>query len=347
MGYDDLGRHYHEIGHLTEASKAYAKEREFCLQPSHVSVLTLKFINVHIDQKNWLNVETNVHKLRNLYQKDDDRAKIEPKLHAAMGLALMSTGKYGDAARSFIDTDPRMLQAKLDDPGDGEAYNEVMTPNDVAVYGGLCALATMDRTTLQRLVLDNSNFRSFLELEPHVRRAISFFISGKYSACLSILEAYKTDYLLDVHLSRHVTELYARIHSKAIVQYFVPFSRVTLNALAGAFNTDEQSIESTLADMIGNGTLDARLDLETKTLVATRIDERSKVHDDALVMAKSYERTAQLRILRMEIINAGLEVKSPKAQAPMGTFGPTLTGNYSPEVMAGADGRSKGFNAKF
>src|SRR5271170_1912722 len=104
MGYDDLGRHYHEIGQLAEASKAYAKEREFCLLPSHVAMMTLKFINVHIDQKSWLSVETNVQKLRNIHQKDNDKAKLEPKLHAAMGLALMATGKYEEAALSFIDT---------------------------------------------------------------------------------------------------------------------------------------------------------------------------------------------------------------------------------------------------
>lgn len=33
--------------------------------------------------------------------------------------------------------------------------NDVMTPNDVAIYGGLCALATFSRTELQKSIISN------------------------------------------------------------------------------------------------------------------------------------------------------------------------------------------------
>jgi len=351
MGCEDLGRHYHLIGDLSNAIKAYSKERE-CVQTSaHVAIMNMHLMHVSIDQGNWLSVQSSVQKLRGLTSSSSggEIDSAQPKLAAALGLAQMATGSYKDAALSFLGTDPRMLQAKLDDPNDPDAYNEIITPNDIAVYGGLCALASMDRHELQTRVLDNSSFRNYLELEPHIRRAISFFVASKYSSCLQILESYKADYLLDLYLYRHVNEIYFRVRSKAIVQYFIPFSCVTLAALATAFNADEPTIERTLVDMIGNGSLDARIDLEKRVLLAKQIDARREVHEEALAMAKDYERTLQLRLLRMEVINAGLEVKSPAGNDAMSMSsltsqrgGPSMAG----DVFMGLDAKGKGKNMR-
>ena len=84
--------------------------------------------------------------------------------------------------------------------------------------------------------------------------------------------------------------------------------------MASAFATSEESIEEELVDMIRRGTLDARIDLQERVLLAKRTDARGKVLEEALETAKDYERTAHLRIMRMEILNAGLDVKAPKGQ---------------------------------
>ncbi|KAL9043169.1 MAG: hypothetical protein Q9180_000049 [Flavoplaca navasiana] len=308
MGYDDLGQHFHRTGDLVNSVKAYGRMRDFCTTASHVVIMSLRLINVSIDQGNWLAVQTNVQKLRSPGQLSTEAQQMTAKLSAAMGLALLASGNFREAAQEFVEADPRMTQARLDDPSDAEAFNEVMTPNDIAVYGGLCALASMDRNELQKQVLENGKFRTYLELEPHIRRAITFFVSSKYSACLNILESYRSDYLLDIHLQRHLGELYFRIRSKAIQQYFIPFSRVSFDALASAFDTDEHTIEQELTSMIKRKHLDARIDLVDRVLLSRTANVRSDLHENALRTAKEYERTAHLRILRMEMLNAGLEV---------------------------------------
>ncbi|WJX71899.1 hypothetical protein P8452_55839 [Trifolium repens] len=58
--------------------------------------------------------------------------------------------------KQFIETSPEL----------GSHYNEVVSPQDVAMYGGLCALATFDRAELKNKVIDNIVFRNFLELVP-------------------------------------------------------------------------------------------------------------------------------------------------------------------------------------
>jgi len=264
----------------------------------------MRLVVLSIEQANWMSVQTSILKIRNLQQKPEDEAKVQPFLCASMGLAQMASGNYREAASSFLQTDPSL----------GSQFKTVLTSNDVAVYGGLCALASMDRNELQTKVLESSSFRNFLELEPHIRRAISFFCSSKYSQCLAILEAYKPDYLLDLHLHRHVPELYYAVRSKSIVQYFIPFSSVSLGSMAQAFATNERSIEDELIDMIQRGTLEARIDTQNKLLTAKATNPRSAVHRDALALVKNYERTAYLRLTRMNMVNAGLDIKTPKGQ---------------------------------
>ncbi|KAL9020994.1 MAG: hypothetical protein Q9185_001821 [Variospora sp. 1 TL-2023] len=318
MGYDDLGQHHHRTGNLIESVKAYGRMRDCCTTPSHVVIMNLRLISVSIDQGNWLAVQTNVQKLRSPGQQFAEAQRLTAKLSAAAGLALLASGNYKEAAQEFVETNPRMVQARLDDPADEEAFNEVMTPNDIAVYGGLCALASMDRTDLQEKVLGNSRFRAYLELEPHIRRAITFFVSSKYSACLFILDSYQSDYLLDIYLQPHLGELYFQIRSKAIQQYFIPFSCATFAALATAFDSNEQTIEKELTGMIKRGNLEARINLVDRVLVAKTINARRKVHEHALQTAREYERTSHLRILRMEMINAGLEVAEKGKAAGIG-----------------------------
>lgn len=91
----------------------------------------------------------------------------------------------------------------------GNNYTEVIAPQDVATYGGLCALASFDRAELKAIiqfsfcslvilllklhdiitmqladsddfvwqskVIDNINFRNFLELVPEIRELIHDF----------------------------------------------------------------------------------------------------------------------------------------------------------------------------
>ena len=321
MGYDDMGRHYHEIGELVEAAKAYAKERDFCQTSVQVAIMYHRLLNVYVEQQSWLSVETTVQKLLS-YNQEGSIAKAV----AAMGLAHLETGMYGSAAKSFIACDASILQGKTNGKSKDESFTEILNPNDVAIYGALCALASMERNELQTRVLDNPDFRAYLELEPHLRSAISSFIGGKYSACLGIIESYRADYLLDLHLARHYPELLARIRSKAIVQYFEPFSCVTFAALAAAFNTDLDTVMQSLVELIRTGAMNARLDFERDLLVACGTDARATVHERGLETTRGYERTLMQRVQRIEGLGANLEIKLAKSQSA-----------YMPDTLMGMD----------
>jgi len=255
MGNEDLGKHLHAMGDLPKAFEAFSRMRQDSSSTKQIIDVSKHLIEVASEQRNWIAVASNASKIRNLMsQLDGGDPSLQPFVMAADAVASMDGGNFYEAAQLFMKVEPGM----------GTNCNKIVAPNDIAIYGGLCALATMERNELQSKVLENSNFRTYLELEPHIRRAIGFFVNSRYSACLGILESYRTDYFLDLHLQKHIDELYYLIRSKSIVQYFIPFSCVTLDSLNEQFAVAGRTIDKELATMIQRNELNARIDTQNR-----------------------------------------------------------------------------------
>jgi COP9 signalosome complex subunit 1 len=315
MGTDDLASHYHAVGDLVSAAKTYTRLKDNCTTPSHTAAMHLKIISVAVERGDWFGVQQAAAKYNTGPKPDDEKAKNQPKIFAAVGLSYLEQGNYLEAANQFLAAEPTL----------GDSYNDILTANDVAVYGGLCALASMGRNELQRNVLENSQFRNYLELEPHIRRAVSSFCNSKFRSCLDILEEYRADYLLDIHLQRHIPALYTAIRTKSIEQYTIPFSRITLDAMAKVFApefvgglaapTDINSpFVQELITLIENGTLDSRIDLEKGLLVSKQTNLRADVHKGALESVEEYIKEAHLRLIRTNVLGAGLQVMTPATE---------------------------------
>lgn len=250
MGNEDLGRHLEAIGKLNEAAEAYSRMRQDVSTTKHIIDCGMHMANVSLYRRDWNMVLNNISKVNGVQSPDEEKL-LQTFTRVASGIASLNMGDYLEAAKNLLLIDFAVPPSQ---------YSHIASPNDIAIYGGLAALATMDRAELQRRVLDNQSFRTFLEHEPHIRKAVSLFVSGRYSNCLSILESYRPDYLLDIYLHRHVQSIYTRIRTKCIVQYFLPFSRITLESLREAFELPGQSLEKELMEMIRGKHLDARID---------------------------------------------------------------------------------------
>ncbi|KAK4115376.1 PCI-domain-containing protein [Canariomyces notabilis] len=320
MGNEDLGKHYESIGDLNAAAEAYSKMRPDASTVKQFIDVGKHLVRVSVQRREWGMVGAHLSKMGGAQSAEDEKA-LQPYVKIAQGIALIGQEKYLAAAHSFLAAEPTAPSS---------TYSDLASPNDVAIYGGLLALAFMDRTDLQSQVLDNPRFRSFLELEPHIRRAIAQFVSGRYSACIAILESYRADYLLDIYLQKHIPHIYAQIRSKCIVQYLVPFSCVSLETMTKAFGIPDQPIEDELAEMIQSGALQARINTIDKVIpcltprnsrppltflkyVTTKAtNSRVQMQESALQAAENYERQALDRLRRIGLAAADLELKGPK-----------------------------------
>ncbi|KAK3805875.1 MAG: 26S proteasome subunit RPN7-domain-containing protein [Benniella sp.] len=302
MGNIELGNHYYACGDLTSAHRAYSRTRDYCTTSKHVVEMCMNVIKVSIELGNFPHVMTFVVKAESSPEVAQDKDLTKAKLKASSGLAHLDLSKYSAAARDFLSIGEELV---------GHQYGDVLSANDIAVYGGLCALASFSRAELKRLVLDNVGFRQYLELEPHIRDLIQGFYNSNYAQCLDIMEKWRNDYLLDLHLHSHVEALYTNIRKKALIQFTSPFLTVDLTKMAKSFSTTVPDLEKELVSLIIGGQIEARIDSQQKILWAKQTNKRSAIFERSTAMGQDYEREAKGLVLRIQMINHGLIVKGP------------------------------------
>lgn len=249
MGNEDLAKFLESTGEMNQAYEVYAKMRSDVSTTKHITEVGLHLARIAVHRRDWGTVVANMNKISGIQSETIDKS-MQSICNILYGIAQMRLARYAESADHFLQVDPSI---------EPSLYDEYASPNDIATYGGLLALATMSRSELSKF-LETSNFRAFLELEPHIRRAITQFVNGRYSACLAILESYKSDYFLDIYLQPHVKDLYKSIRGKCIYHFLQPFSCVTIDSMNAAFARPGESIEDELAGMIRTGNLLARID---------------------------------------------------------------------------------------
>ncbi|GMP61645.1 hypothetical protein CsSME_00024027 [Camellia sinensis var. sinensis] len=300
MGYNDFGDFYYAHGALGDAFKNYVRTRDYCTTSKHIIHMCLHAILVSIEMGQFTHVSSYVGKAE---QNPDALDPITvAKLRAAAGLALLEAKKYKQAARKFLETGPEL----------GNHYTEVIAPQDIATYGGLCALASFDRTELKNKVIDNINFRNFLELVPEVRELINDFYSSHYASCLDYLGNLKANLLLDIHLHDHVEMLYDDIRHKALIQYTHPFVSVDLGMMANAFKTSVSGLEKELEALITDNQIQARIDSHNKILYARHADQRNATFQRVLQTGSEFDRDVRAMLLRANLLKHDYILKSAR-----------------------------------
>lgn len=305
-GHDDLGDHYLDCGDLVHALKCYSRARDYCTSGKHVVNMCLNVIKVSVYLQNWSHVLSYITRAENtpdfpdVHGKDNNQS-IVTKLKVAAGLAELAMRKYEMAAKHF-------LQASLDHCD----CPELLSPGNVALYGGLCALATFDRHELQKQVIFSSSFKLFLELEPQLRDIIFKFYESKYASCLKLLDEIKDNILLDMYIAPHVNSLYMQIRNRALIQYFSPYLSADMRRMAIAFNRTVSELEDELMQLILDGQIQARIDSHNKILYAKDVDQRTTTFEKSISVGKEYQRRTRMLILRAAMLKHQIHVKSPQ-----------------------------------
>ncbi|KAL0271003.1 UNVERIFIED_CONTAM: hypothetical protein PYX00_008249 [Menopon gallinae] len=305
-GHDDLGDHFLDCGDLPNALKCYSRARDYCTSGKHIVNMCLNVIKVSVYLQNWSHVLSYVNKAEaspNFLEMQSNQA-ILTRLKCAAGLAELATKKYKSAAKHF-------LQANFDHCD----FPELLSPSNVAVYGGLCALATFDRNDLQKNVIVSSSFKLFLELEPQLRDIIFKFYESKYASCLTLLDEMKDNLLLDMYIAPHVSKLYMKIRNRALIQYFSPYMSADMRKMAAAFNTTVPALENELMQLILDGQIQARIDSHNKILYAKDVDQRSTTFEKSLQIGKYYQRRTRMLILRAAMLKNQIQVRSPQRES--------------------------------
>ncbi|KAL9686823.1 hypothetical protein QQ045_031216 [Rhodiola kirilowii] len=142
----------------------------------------------------------------------------------------------------------------------GYNNSELVTPQDVASYARWCALASFDWTEWKNKVINNSNFKKFLEPVFEVRELITNFYSSHYTLCLVYPGDSKSNLLLDINQSDHVKTLYEQVHEEAVIQCVYHFMFVDMRMQANACRTTISELKKETEAFITDNQSQARID---------------------------------------------------------------------------------------
>ncbi|KIK91164.1 hypothetical protein PAXRUDRAFT_150114 [Paxillus rubicundulus Ve08.2h10] len=328
MGHRDLGDYHRATGDYASALKHYTKSREFCSTSQHILDMCLSVLELVIEQRNYAHISSYICKAEGALDaaaanagpagSDNttpvqsapkkpgvEREQIQSKLNLAMALSHLGQGNYERAASSFLRLGPAEQL--------GDWIGKLVGPGDIAIYGTLCALASLSRSAIKAQLLGNSVFSVYIEQEPYIRDLIQAYMSSDFKTTLELLSRYSTRHYVDIHLGVHVNDITQHIRNTAIVLYFQPFETIRLERMAIAFGWTVDEVEKEVVTLIQNGKIQGRVDSQNKILKAKKPDHRAELFAYAMKTASDIQSTNRKLLLRMRLQQADLVVKNPKS----------------------------------
>merc|ERR1719411_57730 len=229
--------------------------------------------------------------------------KFRSKVLCCLALYNLYNGRYEAVVHHLIDCHFSVYNA----------FPEILSGADIALYGGLCALGSFTPMQLKKRVLDNAEFKRFLELQPKVGALIQGFYDSEYGKVMSGLNGLRNDIIIDLYLFGRVDHLLTAIRGKALVQYFSPYSAMDINKMASSFKVPVIEMEQELAVCIGDSHIKAKIDSHNKIVYASKSNKRNELFQNVLNLGEDFERDMKAVLLRTSLIKNGCIVSQSRS----------------------------------
>ncbi|KAF9225056.1 G protein pathway suppressor 1 [Gyrodon lividus] len=315
MGHRDLGDYHRATGDYASALKHYTKSREFCSTSQHILDMCLSVLELVIEQRNYAHITSYIYKAESALEAaanvatagtnttapaqsaprkaSAEREQVQSKLDFAMALSHLGQGNYEKAASAFLRLGPaEQLENWI---------GKLLAPGDIAIYGTLCALASLSRSAIKAQLLSNSVFSVYIEQEPYIRDLIQAYMSSDFKTTIELLSRYSTRHYIDIHLGVHVNDITQYIRNTAVVLYFQPFETIRLERMATAFGWTVEEVEKEVVMLIQSGQIQGRVDSQNKILKAKKPDHRAELFSYAMKTASDIQSTNRKLLLRMRL----------------------------------------------
>jgi len=286
MGHMEVGNLLMERGLVQEALKSYFRSRDFFSTPQHNTDMCMAVAIASVNAGLLRQAVTYANKIETGLEDPVMRSKIR----IIVGLNALLENQFRIAAKNFLEVD---VSAN---------FSSVLAAEEVAIYGCMCALATLPRGDLRRQLLESKSFKPLLDLVPEFKSLASSFCNSEYGACLSQLQQLKPLLLVDIHMNKSAETLCTTISDLILIQYFTPYNSIDLRRMAEAFSTDIATLENSLAQLISKGKLPARIDSQAKTMHRRQEDDRTITLAKVKKLAKMHTAEIQRGVLRLSLL---------------------------------------------
>ena len=281
-----LSDFYLKTGRWKQAMKYLNDARDYCTGNARFISLCLDIATIAICSDDWRTVEIYIKKAENTIttgmaagassstgmisgsgagastgatnSPNPDGSMTLAKIHCIAALGHMKAGQYAQAALKFASISPDLTNQ----------FHSVILPEDIALYGSLLGLASLDRYTLRTMIIESNVFAQRLELLPKMRDSLRFFERADYGQGLRLLHSMEAEMRLDIHLSPHVDTLFTKIKERCMVFYFYPYSKVSLKSMGESFFMTVEDVEEAVEKLILEGRIQgARINAKEGTLL--------------------------------------------------------------------------------
>lgn len=294
---NQLAEFHTRRGNLQEALKGYIRTRDYCTTARHNVDMCMNVIAVSIQLGNFRHITSYISKAEGI---NETSTLTKSKIKIASGLVALHDSQYKVAARKFLEID-------IDT---SDQFGDIISAEDIAIYGTILGLATLDRKELRTCLLESSNFKRFTELVPVMRQLTQDFFAGNYSSLFAKLSDFRPSLYLDIYLAAHADELLNQISDRILVQYFSPYNAIDMTKMAIALGYDLVTLEQSLSKLISSNKISARIDSQAHTLHRCTLNDRNLTVQKVLKVSRQQCADTRRNILRLSLLKNGLIIAS-------------------------------------
>jgi len=215
-----------------------------------------------------------------LAKKEIDRAKIElakggdwerrNKLKVYEGIYLMTVREWKQAALLFLNVMPTFTAS------------EVVEFKDFVFYAVILSLASLDRATIRKDLLNSPEVLSIIDESPHLRAFMESYFHSQYQDFMKNFVPIIDAFTKDRYLKPHVRLFNRTMRLNAYRQFLASYRSVTLEAMASEFGVSSEFIDAELASFISSGKLTCKIDKVGGVIESNEAENRSAVYTEII-----------------------------------------------------------------
>ncbi|ORX70885.1 hypothetical protein DL89DRAFT_266993 [Linderina pennispora] len=265
-------------GFSDKATASYLKARDYCTSLQDQADMSAKAAYTGASIMRWAQVSNYANKALSTSKTPNDEANAD-----------MGEGKWSDVARNV-----GLLNYE------SANTSQVVTPMDIALYGTLAGLASLSRDEIKDMLINNTQFRKFLEHLPVCLELLQLFYRSQYTSALAKLDQTMSLARIDMVLALQVDKLLSKIRVNILVLYTQPFASTRLESMAKALRFGTASeLERELASLISSGRIKARIDLVNGFLISYKVEPRDLALQKVEKMYKTFSDQSELLLARV------------------------------------------------
>lgn len=215
-------------------------------------------------------------------------------INALEGLHLLSTGNFKDAGLKLLSFCTESQHWR-----DSGLVGTVISMHDAVVYITLCFLASFDRKTIKRCLVNSPQFHAWQETCQEMTTILKAFMGLQYKSFLDLVSKIPLKY--DMVLGKNADALVHKIQRQTIIQFIQPYSAVSFNRLSDSLGIPIQAILSELEQLIDKGEIDAKIDGvgEVITIKCNSDRSRARTIEQVFAAGEAFQSLTESVLMRM------------------------------------------------